>query len=182
MRTNSPPAAQADGGFPTDFFSDPTRTLPERDEGEDGDEDAEMADGTTPTAPASAPQPKSVLDDEWAAFQQTVLQPSAQPDPAQSQQEAFARATVFAEPQLITNGATSGFPAEPEPEPELTEEQRAEQERRRKEVEDRELIMDRLLEEERAQEEADERVSALKGRLEMLKRQREAKKGKKAAK
>ena len=51
-----------------------------------------------------------------------------------------------------------------------------EQERKRKEQEDRELIMDRLLEEERAQEEADSRVSALKGRLEMLRRQREAKK------
>ncbi|KZV77244.1 hypothetical protein PENSPDRAFT_679436 [Peniophora sp. CONT] len=183
MRTDDEDEGEANGeggGFPADFFSDPTRVVPEG--GEDEDEDTEMADASAPVpAPAAAPQPQSVLDDEWAAFQQTVLQP-AQSSENNTQQDTFARATVFAEPQLVTDSTQSGFPAEPEPEPELTEEQQANKERQRKEVEDRELIMDRLLEEERAQEEADERVSALKGRLEMLKRQRAAAKAKKTGK
>ena len=46
--------------------------------------------------------------------------------------------------------------------------------RRRKEQDERELIMDRLLEEEQAQEEADARVSVLKNKLDALRKKREA--------
>jgi zinc finger protein 830 len=166
QRTAAPPEAGDGGGFPGDFFSDPTRAPPARDE----DEDAEMAD--------TEPAPPTALDAEWAAFQASVLAPSAAASD-DAQREAFARATVFAEPELA---APSSFPllasaqAEQEREQEMTDAQKAQAERRRREQEDRELIMDRLVEEERVQEEADERVSALKSRLERAKRERAARK------
>jgi zinc finger protein 830 len=61
--------------------------------------------------------------------------------------------------------------AEPTLEPE-------EEEQTRKQREEKELIMDRILEEERAQEDADERVAALKARLVAVKAKRVAAKAK----
>jgi zinc finger protein 830 len=52
-------------------------------------------------------------------------------------------------------------------------------ERRRKERDERELIMDRMMEEERAQEDAYDRVALLKNRVQMLKQKRELAKAKK---
>ncbi|GJE85659.1 hypothetical protein PsYK624_017380 [Phanerochaete sordida] len=162
-----PPAAQS--GFPADFFSDPAQAPAawEDADAEDGEGGAGAA-GAAPAAPAA-------VDLEWEKFQQEVLNP---PDVVE---DTFQRATVMAEP-TVNEDALAGFPprddAAEEPQEELTEEQI----RRRKEQDERELIMDRLMEEERAQEEADARVTMLKTRLEALRRQREAKKGAKTKK
>lgn len=156
-------------GFPTDFFSDPSRapqTLPEDDD--------IVEDGGDKSA-------KSQLDLELAAFErdlQSVREPPADP------QETYARATVAAEPELAPG--FEGLPGQApaggeEPLPSEKEQKVSEdEERRRKRQEEHELIMDRLLEEERAQEEADSRVATLKSRVEMLKKRRELAKGNKA--
>lgn len=162
------PTAKA-GAFPADFFSDPSQAPPAA---EDEDEDEDDGAAAAPAPAASAAQP-SVVDLEWEKFQQEVLNP---PDA----DDKFQQATIVAEPVLHFD-VTEGFPPRaedaPEAEPEeLTEEQL----RQKKEQEERELIMDRLMEEERAQEEADARVTMLKTRLEALRKQREAKKASKA--
>ncbi|KAA1467410.1 hypothetical protein DENSPDRAFT_832454 [Dentipellis sp. KUC8613] len=160
------------GGFPADFFSDPSRAPPVRDD--DEDEDA----GDEGGAAAEPAKPKTVIDEEWEAFQKTVL--TASEDAAIETKEKYERATVFAEPELVST--TEGMPADAEGAgpTERDEKLSEEEERQRKMQEERELIMDRLLEEERAQEEADSRVTLLKGRLDMLKKQRELAKSKKA--
>lgn len=152
--------------FPADFFSNPVQVPPPPDSDEEGAE--EGADNNA--AVSSAPAPSSTIDSEWEKFQQAVLNP---PD----EHDAYERATVFAEP-VPASDVPEGFPLQQgdgpaaNDEDELTEEQK----RQRKEQEERELIMDRLMEEERAQEEADAKVAMLKNRLEALRKQREAKK------
>ena len=158
--------------FPMDFFSDPSRAPPTRDDDDDEDEDTNMGEVGAP--------PKSQFDKEWAAFErdmQSLQQPV--PDP----QETYARATVAAEPELVPG--FEGLPGQvPEggggeaPTSELERKVSEEEERKRKVQEEHELIMDRLLEEERAQEEADSRVAALKSRVELLKKKRELAKAK----
>lgn len=195
MSTDSPPTA----GFPADFFSDASRSLPIGDD-DDGSENghAEALNTTTshnlpiPSHPSSSsnttqlnPVPSSI-DDEFAAFER-AMQTAAQPPKRDAQHAAFAKATVAAEPELIADTATSGFPPAIDEEsrrgelnnavdaPTEVEETEIDQ-RRRKQEEERELIMDRLLDEERAQEEADAKVNALKARLEAIKLKRAAKK------
>lgn len=167
------------GGFPADFFSDPSRALPI-----DADEDEGQVPENAP------PKSKTEIDLEFEKFQAEILTKmntsvdDAEPD--EERRESYQRATVFAEAELVQ--AADGFPGRlgqgeaVEEEPEQKEETE-EEKRKRKEQEDRELIMDRLLEEERAQEEADARVGLLKARVEALKLAREAKKsaGKKKA-
>ncbi|KAH9018486.1 hypothetical protein EDB85DRAFT_2012409 [Lactarius pseudohatsudake] len=148
-------------GFPTDFFSDPSRapqTLPE-------DDDDNMVEDGGDAAPK-----KSQLDLELAAFERDLQQ---QREPPADPQETYARATVAAEPELAPG--FEGLPGEEPPPPPSEKEQKVseDEERRRKQEEEHELIMDRLLEEERAQEEADSRVATLKSRVEMLKKKRE---------
>ncbi|OCH94901.1 hypothetical protein OBBRIDRAFT_884450 [Obba rivulosa] len=158
--TPPPPPVQT-SGLPTDFFSDPSQQQPPpSDDSEDG-----------AAAPPAAPpdQPPPAIDLEWQQFQAAVLD-------APDIRETYERATVVAEPELM-NEVPEGFPLAAteggeEPQPQEVDEAAL---RRRKELEERELIMDRLLEEERAQEEADAKVAQLKSRLEALKRQREAK-------
>lgn len=140
-------------GFPADFFSD-GRVL-ERYEDEDGDDE-----------PMIEVKPKSAVDLEWEQFQKEVVN-------AADHQETFASATVMAEPELFSQ--TEGLPAQDqvsEPSKKLTEEE----ERQKKGLEERELIMDRLLEEERAQEEADMKATMMRNRLEAFKRARASKK------
>ncbi|KAI9066101.1 hypothetical protein FKP32DRAFT_1610274 [Trametes sanguinea] len=150
--------AQARSALPADFFSDPSQAPPpaEEDENEGGEEEG------GPAAAAAAPD---VLDLEWQQFQATVVN-------APDIRETYEHATIVAEPVL----------APEEGEEEVLDEEAL---RRKKETEERELIMDRLLEEEQAQEEADARVAQLKSKLEALKKKREAaraaKKGAKAS-
>lgn len=132
------------------------------------------------------PRTTDTLDAEFEAFER-ALSKSTRPAPS-AMQDLYSRATVAAEPELVDVAALQqdGFPpqvanesaaaeagnaAEPEKEEE-TEAQKA----KRKELEEKELIMDRILDEERAQEAAEEKVSALKSRFEAIKKQREARK------
>lgn len=159
------------GGFPADFFSDPSRAPPPPSEDED-EEDAEAPEGA-PATTASAPA-KSAMDEEWERFQAAVVN-------APDLHETYERATIVAEPVLAPE-VPEGFPPQSgdgAADGENTAVDEAEL-RRRKEQEERELIMDRLLEEERAQEEADAKVTLLKSRLEAVRRQREARKAAKA--
>ncbi|QRV90163.1 hypothetical protein RhiJN_18181 [Ceratobasidium sp. AG-Ba] len=159
------PAPATGGGFPADFFSDPSRAPPNLG----GDEDDEDADEPMP---ATSTNPPSALDDEFAAFAKAVLQPALKTNTA----DVYEQATTMAEPELFNNQA-DGFPAGvtgaadgegAQEEPEETEAQK----RQRLEQEERELIMDRLRDEEAAQEEADDRVARLKARLESVRLER----------
>lgn len=158
------------GGFPADFFSDPTRAPVLA--GDSDDEDKEETQ-----EPAAPTQPRSAIDLEYERFQKELLE-------APDFRETYERATVVAEPVLASE-VPEGFPtptggaeAPVEEKPELTEEEK----RQQKDIEEKELIMDRLLEEERAQEEADMKVQMMKNRLEAFKKQREAARAAKAAK
>ncbi|KAH9945492.1 uncharacterized protein BXZ73DRAFT_38283 [Epithele typhae] len=177
-RVSEEPAPSTAGrahAFPADFFSDPSMAPPPREDDEDEEE------GDDGGGHAGAPAAVGGLDAEWARFQQAVVN-------APEYHETYERATVAAEPVLEAE-VPAGFPAAaPGPgdaggagkEEELDEEGL----RRKRDREDRELIMDRLMEEEQAQEEADARVSVLKNKLEALKKRREAAKaaGEKGAK
>jgi len=179
-------APAANGGFPSDFFSDPSRTLPIAD---DDDEPLNRAPASLPSQPQpKPPQPMTPsIDDEFAAFERAI-QAASRPK-RDGGLEAFSKATISAEAELVSK-VPDGFPpsvleqrdgpgnassanaGDAVPEEDETEIDR----RRKKEEEERELIVDRLLEEERAQEEADAKVSALKARLEAIKLKRAARK------
>jgi len=144
--------------FPQDFFSDPSRAPIPLSEDES---DEELED----SAPTQQLPPSNEVDLEYQRFQLELVKNA---DPS----ETYDRATVVAEPVLAstdipgfpTNAGETILPVD------LTEEQI----RSKREQEDRELIMDRLLEEERAQEDADMRVQLLKTKLEGLRKKREA--------
>ncbi|KAF8650998.1 hypothetical protein AX16_004984 [Volvariella volvacea WC 439] len=157
------PQSFTKGGFPADFFSDPSRAPPIRT-GDSDEEDEDLTMGPTPITSVGiqeASQPKSVIDLEYEAFQKELL---AAPDP----KETYDRATIVADPEL-TN-PIEGFP--PTEQEELHEVGPDEEVLRQKEQEERELIMDRLLDEERAQEEVDMKVITLKAKLEALKKKK----------
>ncbi|KAI1797475.1 hypothetical protein LXA43DRAFT_416814 [Ganoderma leucocontextum] len=163
--------------LPVDFFSDLSMAPPpEYEDGEDDEED--VGAQRVPDAPAVAAGPADGLDLEWQQFQQTVVN-------APDYQETYERATVMAEP-VFSAEVPQGFPSSPldgsvveEPGKEVLDE---EAKRRKKEQDERELIMDRLMEEEQAQEEADARVSVMKNKLEALKKKRQAAKAAKKGK
>lgn len=176
------PNSKSASGFPADFFSDPSQAPPPASD--DEDEDEPMTAPPAPSAPGEAAS--SAIDAEWALFEQEVLKNSESTSKPDDQTDAYGRATIFAEPELASE-VPEGFPPLQGDDagegadgaaPVLTEEEQ----RRLREQDDRELIMDRLLEEERAQEEADAKVVVLKNRLDALRRQREAKKAAKAGK
>ena len=200
------------GAFPADFFSDPARAPPQTSTGgqddDDDDDDVEMdhnhdrdakAKAKTTTGAAAAPAPpKTQFDMEWDAFERDMQQSlSSRPAAggneslaAADPQEAYARATIAAEPELMESRFEEGLPVvdgaiaqdgttaagttagavEEGGGRKVSEE---ELERRRKERDERELIIDRLMEEERAQEDAYGRVALLKNRVQMLKQKRE---------
>ncbi|TDL25455.1 hypothetical protein BD410DRAFT_593106 [Rickenella mellea] len=150
--------------FPAGFFSDPSRAPPAAD-----DDDMEDSEATL------APSGKTQLDLEWEAFQATVIN-APEVEMEDDRQEAYARATIFAEPEMAPD-VPQGFPSRLEGTGDADAEAHVKEEteddrRKRKEQEERELIMDRLVEEERAQEEADSRVGLLKAKLEALKKSR----------
>ncbi|TFY59426.1 hypothetical protein EVJ58_g5786 [Rhodofomes roseus] len=91
-----PPAAQGD--FPTDFFSDPSRAPPPPSEDTD-DEDAPDGASGAPAAPAS----RSAIDEEWERFQAAVVN-------APDIRETYEQATIFAEPVLAPE-VPEGFSA-----------------------------------------------------------------------
>ena len=153
--------------FPSDFFSDPSRAPLLQDDDDPSDEGEhnpiQMPPGAT----------DNHIDLEWQRFQQEMLTPA--PTSTDQRHEAFKRATLFAEPELLPENVL-GLPVRELPDAETTvaEVPRNEEElRKKKEEDEKELIMDRLLEEERAQEEADAKVVLLKGRLDALKRRRD---------
>ncbi|PPQ75668.1 hypothetical protein CVT24_001932 [Panaeolus cyanescens] len=170
-------SAPSAGGFPQDFFSDPSRKpellSPDSDE-ENEDENTMSVD---PPKPDAAAKPTSEVDLEYERFQRELLQQSAS---SEEKVEAFERATVFAEPQLTTE-VEAGFPAKDaeqatvDPANTIPPEEEI---RQKREQEERELIMDRLLDEERAQEDADNRVLQMKSRLEAIRKRKGLKKQK----
>lgn len=172
-KASTPPEAHADkkrkvddqgqaGTFPQDFFSDPSRAPALLSDDSDNEEEEDQ------TSPTQLPPAKdAAVESEYERFQRELLTITVDPT------EAYARATVAAEP-VPASVDIEGFPSTaPEdaaaPEPELSEAEV----RQKREQDDRELIMDRLLEEERAQEEADTRVQLLKTKLDTLRRKRE---------
>jgi zinc finger protein 830 len=174
-------------GFPSDFFSDPSRAIAisaDSDSDDDNNGLSTSAQPSTSTSTSIPASPGAGIDAEYAAFA-AFLEAPAPADTESDQKETYERATLFAEAQLVT--APEGIPnsalgshmameSEVDAEPELTDEQK----RKLKEQDEAELVMDRLLEEERLQEEADAKVTSLKARLEAMKRKREAAKRAKA--
>ncbi|KAG2071780.1 hypothetical protein BDR04DRAFT_1097754 [Suillus decipiens] len=169
QKTESAAPAPRSSAFPSDFFSDPSKTPPPPLSDDSDDEDVKLSTVTSAKGSelhtVTVPQPE--LDQEWIKFQQAVINvPDAH--------ETYDRATVFAEPDLVSDVA-EGFPplqGEKDP-PEVEAKLDPDEERRRKDQDEREMIMDRLLDEERAQEEADMKVSVMKSRLEALRIKRE---------
>lgn len=152
--------------FPSNFFSDPTRAPVHSVDDDSSDEDGGQH---IPIPPVVAENP---FDLEWQRFQQEMLTPA--PTSADHRHEAFKRATVFAEPELLPENVL-GLPLRKplDVDAVVAEVPKNEEElKKRKEEDEKELIMDRLVEEERAQEEADAKVVLLKGRLDALKKRR----------
>ncbi|KAF7312194.1 hypothetical protein MIND_00232300 [Mycena indigotica] len=145
---------KTDTRFPADFFSDPSRAaIIMQDDDEEGKETAHGS-----------------LDAEWERFQRDVVNVS---DGGDARRETYENATVMAEPELVTDNM-EGLPNQQDQPDTTSKPQDAEQLRREQEMDERELIMDRLLEEERAQEEADMKVTLLRNRMEALMRKRNA--------
>jgi len=189
--------AQASRAFPADFFSDPSRA-PLRDDGEEEDEmmdqDQDQETTTTTMTRTTAP-PKSQFDMEWDAFERDLQQPRPVEGADSAGAEAtvvdphvvHARATIAAEPELVPSFV--GLPAgaqggdDDAGGAQGVEERKAvaiseEEGRKRREMDDRELIIDRLVEEERAQEDAYNRVALLRNKVQMLKQKRQLAKAK----
>ena len=137
--------------LPADFFSRPRDASPSDAEMENENVQAE------PTGGASAE-----LELEYRRFQRELL---TIPDPL----EAYQSATVVAEAELVPEDSQRGFPAEDVAEAVTVDKQ----DERRRDEDEREMILDRLLDEERAQEDADMRVDLMKKRLEAAKRKRQ---------
>ncbi|CAK5276045.1 unnamed protein product [Mycena citricolor] len=152
--------------FPADFFSDPSRAAPAPPS--DDEDEQQPLPAALPTASAAP-----ALDAEWERFQREVVNV---PD----HMETYDNATVMAEAQLVDT--LEGLPSQNAEEEPMDDAAEQEEKRRQREVDERELIMDRLLEEERAQEEADMKVVVMKNKLEALKRKREAAKAAKTSK
>lgn len=164
------------GAFPFDFFSDSSRAPIRSADDDSSDEDEGRL---TQVPPAMTDNP---IDLEWHRFQQEML--TSGPPPSDRRHETFKRATVFAEPELLPENVL-GLPAQEPPDADtaVAEVPRNEEElRKKREVDEKELIMDRLVEEERAQEEADAKVVVLKGRLDALKKRRNEAKAARAKK
>ncbi|CAG8682138.1 12072_t:CDS:2 [Acaulospora colombiana] len=178
---------------PSNFFSDPTRTLPTADSDEE-----EEAPNTAPPGPTER---TSQIDMEMAEFERDLLSSQAA-NSALSKQEIFNRATVAGEEQILydeeeglpehlrrsnanANSAQSTVKGVAILEGEVMgvapDTETPEAARERKEREERELIMDRIMDEERAQEDADEKLRSLKARLALVKQKREEEKKRKLA-
>ena len=161
------PTPEHSNAFPSDFFSDPSRVPIRPADDDPNDED----EGNTIQTPLGTTD--NHIDLEWQRFQQEILTPA--PTSVDQRHEAFKRATVFAEPELLPENVL-GLPIRELPDAKTMKGEvprNEEESRKKKEEDEKELIMDRLLEEERAQEEADAKVVLLKGRLDALRRKRD---------
>ncbi|KAF8440275.1 hypothetical protein L210DRAFT_894055 [Boletus edulis BED1] len=159
----TPTPQPSTSGLPLDFFSDPSRApLSSRNDSDDEEETGATAATTQPTIGGG----DSALDQEWIQFQQSLINP---PDAGAT----YDRATIFAEPELVSD-PTEGLPTHDDTDAAPVARVDEGGERRRKDQEERELIMDRLLDEEQAQEEADMKVAVMKNRLAALRQRREA--------
>ncbi|KAF8622543.1 hypothetical protein AX15_006898 [Amanita polypyramis BW_CC] len=142
--------------LPADFFSEPA-DVSSSDIGNGNENESLDIDSI----------PGTDLESEYRRFEREVL---TLPDPL----ETYEHATIIAEPQLIPEDAQSGFPGElVTGASHSTAAGEAAEAGRRRDEEERELILDRLLDEERAQEDADMRVDLMKKRLEAIKRKRQ---------
>jgi len=179
--------ALASRAFPANFFSDPSRAPPRDGERE---EDEEMMDQDQETTTSTA-APKSQFDMEWDAFEREMQQPPPVvlegADAAGAEATVVdplvvhARATIAAEPELVSG--LVGLPAGTQGAADEAAGRKAvamseEEGRKRKEMDERELIMDRFVEEERAQEDAYGRVALLRDKVQMLKQKRQLAKAK----
>ncbi|KAG6860351.1 hypothetical protein C0995_012420 [Termitomyces sp. Mi166 len=178
----------APGGFPADFFSDPSRAPISAtfDSGDDDEDIPPDAPNQNTNGPPPSTEPRTAIDLEYERFQREMAMLGSDPAVGQSdKRETYERATVFAEPELVEVDETpGGFPAQEQQmdvEAEKEKQSEEERERRRKEQEERELIMDRLMDEERAQEEADQRVSSIRAKFEALKKRRGVRKAQESA-
>ena len=197
--------AGASHSIPMDFFSDPSRAPPRTLADEDDNDDDEMDQDENSNAPAPAPAPtpsptpKSQFDMEWAAFEREIQGISlrrpkggaaandgggADRQEQETKTTSYAHATIAAEPELVPRFEGLPLSADGTEAVGGVEEAGARkgsgevEERKRKELDERELIIDRLVEEERAQEDAYGRVALLKNRIHMLKQKRELAKAK----
>ena len=166
-RVATAPQSTTASTLPPDFFSDPSRAPAPSFPDSDDEDDVGAPVALTKPKPTVGGGGDSALDQEWMLFQQSVINA---PDAAAT----YDHATIVVEPELVSD-QLEGFPvqdvtlASP-----VTTGKADEDERRRKELEERELIMDRLMDEERAQEEADMKVTMMKNRLAALRKRREA--------
>lgn len=150
--------SEGSNAFPADFFSDSSRApIPMHS---DESEDEQGAPSTAQVQP-----PSSAIDQEYERFQRELLDV---PD----QRETYDRATVFSEPVLASE-TPEGFPVNVNDDNIPVADTRVD-DKKLKDEEERELILDRLLDEERAQEEADMKANQIKIRVEALKAKRKA--------
>ncbi|KAF8638188.1 hypothetical protein AX17_002385 [Amanita inopinata Kibby_2008] len=144
---------QSTTNVPIDFFSNKARSM--------STSDTEANDFDKDSLPAT-------LDVEYERFQREVLTLPDYP-------ETYDRATIVAEPELVSEQSLGGLPSAGPAvtETHLSVERADALEVDKNETEERELILDRLLEEERSQEEADMRVGLMKKRIENVRRRRQ---------
>lgn len=154
--------------IPTGFFSDPSRApvLLSDDSDEDG----------SSTEIAQPQLPKTEIDLEYERFQMELTKTT---DPL----DLFNRATILADPVAVPTDIL-GFPTiNPDTKEDKSAESigsKEEEVRRKRDQEEKELIMDRLLDEERAQEDADTRVLLLKNKIDTLRKKRQEARDKKS--
>ncbi len=123
-----------ESSFPDDFFSDPSRQLPQPEENEEED-------------PAKASEPpkekdllSSIVDREFEDFLKSVNSTTApKPDITDEEfdrREKWNRATVIAEPELALDETPEGFPVlgDGQPEPETEEERNFVEERKKQQA------------------------------------------------
>jgi zinc finger protein 830 len=148
--------------LPTDFFSDPSHASVLLSDGSDEEDPAIETSQPQPSPEA----PKNAIDLEYELFQRELSKTTDSPD-------LYNRATVFAEPVAASTNF-QGFPAmDPKTKENELVGPTEEEIRQKRDQDERELIMDRLLEEERAQEDADTRVLLLKNKVELLRKKRQ---------
>lgn len=169
QKTEPAASTSRPSAFPSDFFSDPSKAPPPLSDDSDEEEvDSSIGALAKESRSHAVAVIQPELDQEWIKFQQTVIN-------APDAHETYDRATVFAEPDLVSDVAEGFPPLQAEKDPlEVEAKLDTDEERRRKDQDEREMIMDRLMDEERAQEEADMKVSVMKSRLEALRIKREA--------
>lgn len=179
--------------------------MPTRDDESEDENDRNTLHSNAPGGATNQPKP-SQIDLEWAQFERDVLAKPAKSalnanETSLSKKEIYDRATVVMEeevrydmngtdgfPDHLQSGASNGTNARTGAgiEGEYVggaplEDETPEQVAARKALEEKELIMDRILDEERAQEDADEKVRAVKARLALVRKKREDEKRRKAA-